>query len=89
MEKAPGNKAAFVDPNTSDGPQRRATLQIVLDGYSGKGALTVGVRVDCWCAVCVLFAALSDRHRRCLNLLWTCQPACLQPPSPPASWRQT
>ena len=36
VEKAPGNKGAFVDPNTSDGPQSRATLQIVLDGYSGK-----------------------------------------------------
>lgn len=36
VEKASG-QAAFVDPNSSDGPQKRATLRLVLDGYSGAG----------------------------------------------------
>lgn len=34
VEKATG-EAAFVDPNSADGPQKRATLRLVLDGYSG------------------------------------------------------
>ena len=34
MEKASG-EAAFVDQNSSNGPQKRTTLQITLDGYSG------------------------------------------------------
>ncbi|KAL4457505.1 hypothetical protein ABPG75_012370 [Micractinium tetrahymenae] len=33
VEKASG-QAAFVDPNSPDGPQKRATLLLVLDGYS-------------------------------------------------------
>lgn len=34
VEKANGAKV-FVDPNSSAGPQRRAKLRLVLDGYSG------------------------------------------------------
>jgi len=34
VEKASGERA-FVDPNSADGPQKRAKLRLILDGYSG------------------------------------------------------
>ena len=36
VEKASGERA-FVDPDSSAGPQKRAQLRLVVDGYSGAG----------------------------------------------------
>ena len=36
VERGDG-QPVFVDPNSSDGPQKRAKLLIVVDGYSGAG----------------------------------------------------
>lgn len=41
VEKASG-QAAFVDPNSAAGPQPRATLVLVLDGYSGAEGSEAG-----------------------------------------------
>ncbi len=52
VEKASG-QAAFVDPNSAAGPQPRATLVLVLDGYSGaegrerSGGRGAGLRAFC------------------------------------------